>query len=145
MLNTPFSPWPSFTLQEADAVRDVILSNKVNYWTGQECRLFEKSFASWVGSTHAVALANGTLALDVALLALGIGKGDEVIVTSRTFLASIEYCQCRGGPCFCRCGPGYPKHHRRDHPRRTHTPHESGHLCAPRRLALRHGSHHGLG
>lgn len=86
MLNTPFSPWPSFTFQEADAVRDVILSNKVNYWTGQECRLFEKSFASWVGSTHAVALANGTLALDVALLALGIGKGDEVIVTPGLFL-----------------------------------------------------------
>ncbi|QVN03244.1 DegT/DnrJ/EryC1/StrS aminotransferase family protein [Pseudomonas rhodesiae] len=90
MLNTPFSPWPSFTVQEADAVRDVILSNTVNYWTGQECRLFEKSFASWVGSTHAVALANGTLALDVALLALGIGEGDEVIVTPRTFLASVS-------------------------------------------------------
>lgn len=90
MLNTPFSPWPSFTEEEADAVRAVILSNKVNYWTGQECREFEGEFASWVGTEYAVALANGTVALDVALKALGIGMGDEVIVTSRTFLASVS-------------------------------------------------------
>lgn len=90
MLNTAFSPWPSFTEEEANAARDVILSNKVNYWTGQECREFEKEFAAWAGTDHAVALANGTLALDVALIALDIGAGDEVIVTSRTFLASAS-------------------------------------------------------
>ncbi|MBE0484500.1 MAG: DegT/DnrJ/EryC1/StrS aminotransferase family protein [Bacterioplanes sp.] len=90
MLNTKFSPWPSFTQEEADAVRDVVLSNRVNYWTGQECREFEKEFAAWCGTEYAVALANGTLALDVALKALGIGEGDEVIVTSRTFLASVS-------------------------------------------------------
>ncbi|NYT60532.1 DegT/DnrJ/EryC1/StrS aminotransferase family protein [Alcaligenaceae bacterium] len=90
MLNTPFSPWPSFTAQEADAARDVILSNKVNYWTGQECRQFEKEFAAWSGTQYAVALANGTLALDAALQALGLGAGDEVVVTPRTFLASVS-------------------------------------------------------
>lgn len=90
MLNTPFSPWPSFTTEEADAVRDVLLSNKVNYWTGTEGREFEKEFAAWVGTAHAVALGNGTLALDVALKALGIGPGDEVIVTPRTFIASVS-------------------------------------------------------
>lgn len=90
MLNTPFSPWPSFTEEEADAVRDVVLSNKVNYWTGQECREFEKEFATWAGTEYSVALANGTVALDLALVALGIGKGDEVIVTPRTFLASVS-------------------------------------------------------
>ena len=90
MLNTSFSPWPSFTVEEADAVRDVILSNKVNYWTGQETRAFEKEFAAWSGTEYAVALANGTVALDLALKALGIGAGDEVIVTSRTFLASVS-------------------------------------------------------
>lgn len=90
MLNSPFSPWPHFTEEEADAVRSVILSNKVNYWTGQECRDFEREFAAWVGTEHAVALANGTVALDVALKALEIGIGDEVIVTSRTFLASVS-------------------------------------------------------
>lgn len=90
MLNSPFSPWPSFSEEEANAVRDVILSNKVNYWTGQECREFEKEFAAWSGTHHAIALANGTVALDLAFQALGIGAGDEVIVTSRTFLASVS-------------------------------------------------------
>ncbi|MQT58773.1 aminotransferase [Pseudomonas sp. FSL R10-1350] len=90
MLNTNFSPWPSFSDEEADAVRAVILSNKVNYWTGQETRFFEKEFATWSGTEYAVALANGTVALDLALKALRIGTGDEVIVTSRTFLASVS-------------------------------------------------------
>lgn len=90
MLNSPFSPWPSFSEEEANAVRDVILSNKVNYWTGQECREFEKEFAAWSGTEYAIALANGTVALDLAFQALGIGAGDEVIVTSRTFLASVS-------------------------------------------------------
>ncbi|MCO8109084.1 DegT/DnrJ/EryC1/StrS family aminotransferase [Acinetobacter indicus] len=90
MLNTAFEPWPSFTQQEADAVSQVLLSNKVNYWTGQECREFEKEFACFAGTQYAVALANGTVALDVALKALNIGAGDDVIVTSRTFLASAS-------------------------------------------------------
>lgn len=90
MLNTKFSPWPSFTAEEADAVSQVVLSNKVNYWTGTECRDFEKEFAAWAGTQHAIALGNGTLALDLALKALGIGPGDEVVVTPRTFIASIS-------------------------------------------------------
>lgn len=90
MLNTPFSPWPSFTPEEAKAVQQVLLSNKVNYWTGTECREFEKEFAAWCGTRHAVALSNGTLALDVALKALGVGPGDEVVVTPRTFIASVS-------------------------------------------------------
>lgn len=101
MLNTPFSPWPSFSQQEADAVSRVLLSNKVNYWTGQECREFEKEFAAWCEVPHAVALSNGTLALDVALKVLGIGPGDEVIVTPRTFLASVSAIVTAGGtPVF---------------------------------------------
>ncbi|HIF9294995.1 TPA: DegT/DnrJ/EryC1/StrS family aminotransferase [Photobacterium damselae] len=90
MLNTQFSPWPSFTEQEAEAVSRILLSNKVNYWTGNECREFEKEFAAWTGCEYAVALSNGTLALDVALKAMNIGIGDDVIVTSRTFLASAS-------------------------------------------------------
>lgn len=90
MLNTAFEPWPSFTEQEADAVSQVLLSNKVNYWTGQECREFEKEFAQFAQTQYAVALANGTVALDIALKALNIGTGDDVIVTSRTFLASAS-------------------------------------------------------
>ena len=90
MLNTAFEPWPSFTQAEADAVSKVLLSNKVNYWTGQECREFEKEFAQFAGTKYAVAVANGTVSLDVALKALGVGAGDDVIVTSRTFLASAS-------------------------------------------------------
>jgi len=90
MLNTPFSPWPSFTQEEANAVSRTLLSNKVNYWTGSECREFENEFADYFGSEYAIALGNGTLALDVAFKVLNIGAGDEVVVTSRTFLASVS-------------------------------------------------------
>lgn len=84
------SIWPDFTDEEADAVAATIRSNKVNYWTGSIGRAFERDFAQWTGTNHAVALANGTLALDIALKALGIGPGDEVIVTPRTFIASVS-------------------------------------------------------
>ncbi|WP_035059554.1 DegT/DnrJ/EryC1/StrS family aminotransferase [Andreprevotia chitinilytica] len=90
MLNTNLSPWPSYTEEEVSAVAAVLRSNKVNYWTGNVCREFEREFAEYLGCKHAIALANGTLALDLALKALGIGPGDEVIVTSRTFLASAS-------------------------------------------------------
>ena len=89
MINSKLSTWPSFTLEEADSVRNVLLSNKVNYWTGNECREFEKEFAVWSNSKYAIALGNGTLALDSALKALNIGVGDEVVVTSRTYIASV--------------------------------------------------------
>lgn len=88
MLNTPFSPWPSYSAEEIEAVSQVLASNRVNYWTGEKCREFERRFADWTGTKHAIALANGTLALDVALKALGVGAGDEVITTPRTFVAS---------------------------------------------------------
>lgn len=90
MLNTPFSPWPSFTTEEASDIEKVLLSNKVNYWTGEECRLFESEFAAWCDTKYAIALANGTLALELALRVLDIGPGDEVVVTPRTFIASIS-------------------------------------------------------
>ncbi|MFD1940908.1 DegT/DnrJ/EryC1/StrS family aminotransferase [Paradevosia shaoguanensis] len=90
MLNTRFSPWPSYDAEEIAAVSAVLASNKVNYWTGDICRQFEKKFASWVGSDYAVSLMNGTVALDIALIAMGVGAGDEVVVAPRTFLASAS-------------------------------------------------------
>jgi len=90
MLDGPFSPWPSYTQEEAEAVSKVLLSNKVNYWTGTECREFEKEFAEFADSKFAIAVSNGTTALDLACIALEIGEGDEVIVTSRTFLATAS-------------------------------------------------------
>lgn len=90
MLNTPFAPWPSFSSDERAAVDAVLRSGRVNYWTGEEGRDFEREFAEWCGARHAVALANGTVAIDLALKTLGVGAGDEVIVTPRTFLASAS-------------------------------------------------------
>lgn len=106
MLNTEFSPWPSFSDEEVNAVASVLRSNKVNYWTGTECREFEKEFAVWCGTQYAIALANGTLALDLALKGLNIGPGDEVIVTPRTFIASVS-CVVNAGatPVFADVDP----------------------------------------
>lgn len=101
MLGTAFSPWPSFSSEEAELVRSVVASNRVNYWTGEETRHFEKEFAAWCGTAHAVAVMNGTVALDLALNGLGIGPGDEVIVTPRTFIASASSVVCAGAaPVF---------------------------------------------
>lgn len=90
MLGANFSSWPSYSKEEVEAVSNVLLSNKVNYWTGEECRQFEREFAHFTGCEYAIAVSNGTTALDLALLALEVGDGDEVIVTSRTFLASVS-------------------------------------------------------
>lgn len=90
MQKTSLGVWPDFSQEEVQAVSAVLQSNRVNYWTGDECRKFESEFAQWAGSNHAVALANGTVALDLALKALGVGSGDEVIVTPRTFIASVS-------------------------------------------------------
>lgn len=90
MLNTTIPPWPSYSEEEADAARNVLLSNAVNYWTGDECRKFEKEFADWSDSRHAIAVSNGTVALEAALHAAGVGPGDDVIVTPRSFMASVS-------------------------------------------------------
>ncbi len=85
-----FGEWPCFTEDEIQAVADVLRSNKVNYWTGNRGREFQRAYAEWVGVEHAVAVCNGTVALEACLRALQIGGGDEVIVTPRTFIASIS-------------------------------------------------------
>jgi dTDP-4-amino-4,6-dideoxygalactose transaminase len=90
MLNTSMAPWPSYSEEERQAVDQVLESGRVNYWTGDETRQFEREFAQWAGSARAIGLFNGTVALDLALEALGIGVGDEVIVTPRTFIASVS-------------------------------------------------------
>ena len=106
MLNANISPWPSYTSEEADAVAGVLLSNRVNYWTGDLCREFERKFADWAGTSRAVALANGTLALDVALKVLGVGPGDEVVTTPRSFLASASCIVTAGAvPVFADVDP----------------------------------------
>jgi len=92
----PFAPWPQFAADEIEAATGVLRSGKINYWTGDEGRQFEREFAAQAGCKHAVALANCTVALELALYALGIGPGDEVIVPSRTSIASASCVVMRG-------------------------------------------------
>jgi dTDP-4-amino-4,6-dideoxygalactose transaminase len=91
-----FPAWPCFDQEQIDAVTEVLHSGKVNYWTGGEGRAFEKEFAGYVGMPYGIALCNGTVALELALYALGIGPGDEVIVPSRTFIATASAVVMRG-------------------------------------------------
>ncbi|MDI5934172.1 DegT/DnrJ/EryC1/StrS family aminotransferase [Halomonas kalidii] len=106
MINGPFSPWPSYSEEEARAIARVLLSNKVNYWTGDEGREFEREFSRFTGSEYAIAVCNGTTALDLALKGLAIGHGDEVVVTSRTFMASVSSIVTAGAvPVFADVDP----------------------------------------
>lgn len=90
MLGTSVAPWPSYDEEEIAAAAEVLRSGRVNQWTGEKVRAFERAFAGFAGCEHAIAVANGTLALDLALRGLDIGPGDEVVVTPRTFIASVS-------------------------------------------------------
>jgi dTDP-4-amino-4,6-dideoxygalactose transaminase len=92
----PFPPWPVFAQDEIEAVAAVLASGRVNYWTGEECKAFEREFAAAFDRRYGIALANGTVALELALHALGIGPGDEVVVPSRTFIATASCVVARG-------------------------------------------------
>ena len=82
--------WPFYDQEQIDKVTEIIRSGKVNYWTGNEGKTFEKEFASWCGTKYAVAVSNGSVALSLALHALEIKRGDEVIVPPRTFVATAS-------------------------------------------------------
>jgi dTDP-4-amino-4,6-dideoxygalactose transaminase len=101
MLFKMFSKWPNYEEDEIAAVSTVLMSGKVNYWTGTIGREFEKDYAEHTGRRHAIALHNGSVALELALYAFGIGDGDEVITTPRTFMASASCAVLRGAkPVF---------------------------------------------
>lgn len=82
--------WPHYATDEIEAAQRVLASGCVNYWNGDEGRAFEREFASYSGVFYAIAVANGTVALELALGALGVGAGDEVVVTPRSFIASVS-------------------------------------------------------
>ena len=84
------APWPQFDADQIDAASQVLASGKVNTWTGQDTTAFEQEFAQWCGTAHAIAMANGSLALSAAYLAIGLGAGDELITTPRTFIATAS-------------------------------------------------------
>lgn len=96
MSKSVIAPWPHFAEDEIDAVSAVLRSGKINYWTGEQGRAFEREYAQATGRRRGIALANGTLALELALRAFGIGAGDEVITASRTYVASAS--------CAVACG-----------------------------------------
>lgn len=97
----PFPPWPIFDDRMIDAVTAVLRSGRTNQWTGDRVRAFESATAEAAGTKYAVAVANGTVALQLALTALDIGPGDEVIVTPRTFIASAgAVLLCGATPVF---------------------------------------------
>jgi dTDP-4-amino-4,6-dideoxygalactose transaminase len=99
-------PWPTFTQDEVEAATAVLRSGRVSAWTGEECRQFEAEFAARCGTRYAVAVANGTLALELALRALGIGAGDQVVVTPRSFIASASCVVAAGAtPVFADVDP----------------------------------------
>ncbi len=84
----PLEPWPSYDEEQVAAVAEVLRSGRVNQWTGEKVRAFEADYAAHLGRKHAVALMNGSVALELALRAAGIGEGDDVVTTPRTFIAS---------------------------------------------------------
>jgi dTDP-4-amino-4,6-dideoxygalactose transaminase len=93
--------WPYFAADELQAADGVLRSGRVNYWTGTQCREFEAEYAAYTRTAHAIALANGTVSLELALQLVGIGPGDEVITTPRTFIASASCVVLRGAtPIF---------------------------------------------
>ncbi|MHC1560570.1 DegT/DnrJ/EryC1/StrS family aminotransferase [Actinomycetospora sp. C-140] len=92
-----FPVWPTFDEGDVAAAGDVIRSGLVNYWTGDQGRRFEEEFATWAGVPHAVAMANGTLALEAGIRALGIAPGDDVIVPASTFIATASAVVACGG------------------------------------------------
>ncbi|TPG42878.1 DegT/DnrJ/EryC1/StrS family aminotransferase [Sphingomonas koreensis] len=102
------SRWPCFEADEIEAVAAVLASGRVNALVhGDETRAFERAFADFVGVEHAIAVANGTLALELALHALGIGRGDEVIVPARSFFATASCVAAVGAtPVFADIDPG---------------------------------------
>jgi dTDP-4-amino-4,6-dideoxygalactose transaminase len=85
-----FNTWPSYSREEIAAVSNTLLTNKVNYWTGDECHKFEHEFSLWSEAKYSVAVSNGSVALELSLKAIEIKPKDEVIVTSRTFIASVS-------------------------------------------------------
>lgn len=85
----PLPPWPHFDEEQVQAAADVLASGRVNYWTGDQGRRFEEEYAAYTGVRHAIAASNGTVALEMAVHALGLGPGDDVVVTPRSFVATV--------------------------------------------------------
>ena len=145
--SSPVTPgWPVFALDEREAVDAVLASGNVNYWTGENGREFEREYADALGVGHAIALMNGTVALELALRMWGVGPGDEVVVTPRSFIASISCVVQQGArPVFADVDRDSGNLTAATIERVLTRPHEGHRAGASWRLALRDGRDHGLG
>ena len=94
--------WPKYSLNEINLVTNVLKSGKVNYWTGKEIKYFEKEFNKYFNLKYTASVANGTLALECAIAVMNLNKGDEIIVTPRSYISSVS-CVINAGckPIFC--------------------------------------------
>ena len=81
--------WPIVSKSEINIVNKVLKSNKLNYWTGHKCLEFENKFSEYFGLKHAISLANGSVALDIAIKCLELKKDSEIIVTPRSYISSV--------------------------------------------------------
>ena len=88
MSNNLLPPWPFYDKSQIEAASSVLESGRVNHWTGNITTQFESQFSEFIGTSHSLSVANGSLALSSAYLALGLGAGDEIITTPRTFIAT---------------------------------------------------------
>ncbi len=105
-MDTSLPAWPHYDTEQCDAVAAVLRSGRVNYWSGEHGRRFEREYAAYAGVDHAICVANGTVALELALVALGIGRGDEVVVPARSFIATASCVVARGAtPVFADIDP----------------------------------------
>ena len=89
-MNKKFTNWPQFSRSEIQSVTNVLRSSKVNYLTGKYGKKFELKFSQYLNIKYSTAVSNGTVALELAILSLDIKKGDEIIVTPRSFFASVS-------------------------------------------------------
>ncbi len=102
----PDEAWPFYAEDEIEAVAAVLRSGRVNQWTGDTVARFQQACTDRFGGGHGIALANGSVALELPLLAFGIGPGDEVIVTPRSFVASASCVRLVGAtPVFADVDP----------------------------------------
>jgi|TARA_R110001599_G_scaffold289983_1_gene492969 dTDP-4-amino-4,6-dideoxygalactose transaminase len=88
--------WPFITEKMCNNVNEVLKSGKLNQWNNNAVKEFEKKFAAYIKCNYAVAVFNGTVALELCVKTLGLKEGDEVIITPRTFLASASCCAWYG-------------------------------------------------
>ena len=84
------SIWPYVSNREKVIINEVLKSNKLNFWTGENCKTFENNFSKFFKRKFAITLNSGSVALDIAIKSLGLNNRSEVIVTPRSYISSAS-------------------------------------------------------